>query len=450
MIENKMRGAIYGGLFGVTKTPTPMYSPLCSTGNCTWDPYTSLGVCHRCQNISSAFQLNGSRDDKPNDFVAWLAPNGFQLNAEHLMKTSTVLPSLNYSALKNPIAVLFSAFFPPGSYGLDDLPTAHECVLFFCVRAYNAKSSGGVFSEEIIGTWPDPKNGRKEGYLEGPPLRSVNPTEWPNNSDSWSTDSVHTIRRPGDPTTYRIDTRTLSYLRDTLGWLLRVEHKVQNSWLPNDFSEAGQAIYSAMTENQSGSGLPDMIEKVAISMTNTIRNKEGFSGSEMSQQAIGSASRLETHIQIRWLWLLAAFGIVLLGCSFLYCTIRLTYKAHLSAWKSSSLAVMAIGLDEKLRSNLMVQGEALCDYERCARGALAWLSEPEDTEKPKLPDEMNLKDKIECQDTMSNQNAADSQDVREDENIRESLDAKEDLNVRESLGTRESLHTNESLDTRRT
>lgn len=385
MLENKMKGAIYGGLFKVANIPLPMTAPSCPTGNCTWDRYTSLGVCHTCHNISSALQLNGSRYDNADRSVAWVAPNGFHFSARRtIMKTSTVHSSLKYPDFPNPILVLSSAFYPSGSFESAGPPAAHECVLFFCVRVYNSSSLNGVFSEQTIETWPDPRiQIWATDYLYGSPVFPVNPTEWPSNYRNWSENSTNTIRRPGDSITYRVDTRTLSYLRDSLGWLMSAEHQAINDVPQKDFTEAGRAIYRAMTESQSG--LPDMMEKFASSMTNTIRNSKGAYDGGMSPQAIGRATKLETQVHIRWMWLLACFSVVLIGLFFLLLTVIVTSKARLSAWKTSALAVMAIKLDEGLRSNLTATGETLHDFERCAREALVQLSEAGDTDSPEDP-----------------------------------------------------------------
>ena len=48
--ERAMQQAVYGSLFlGSLKTTTA----LCSSGNCTWPNFQTLGVCNRCQDVSS-------------------------------------------------------------------------------------------------------------------------------------------------------------------------------------------------------------------------------------------------------------------------------------------------------------------------------------------------------------------------------------------------------------
>ncbi|KAL9623927.1 MAG: hypothetical protein Q9160_001919 [Pyrenula sp. 1 TL-2023] len=332
-----------------------------------------------CHGISTDLQLNGSREDGTKESLAWVAPNDFRLDAGYVMKTSTTLTPMKYSAVKNPILTLHSAFYATGTYQSDEPPIAHECVMFFCVKVYNGSSMNGVFAEKVIDTWPSPSPSRDEHVnMKAPQLPPVTPAQWPNNSNQYPEDSWHTIQRSDDSITYKVDIATLSYLRDTIGWLLSAEIKADNGLPQKDSSETGRAIYKAMTG--FATNLPDMVEKIAISMTNTVRNKEGLYKTSMDDQAIGEATKLETYVQVRWFWILVAITLEFLSLSFFLLIVRASSRAGLPPWKSSILAMLAIFLAHKIRSTQITKNTSLYDCEQWATGTTVRLFDSKDTE----------------------------------------------------------------------
>jgi hypothetical protein len=56
-IPYNMKSAIYSGLTSSNiSLPDPLFS--CPTGNCTWEPFSTLGVSSRCVNLTSQVTLN--------------------------------------------------------------------------------------------------------------------------------------------------------------------------------------------------------------------------------------------------------------------------------------------------------------------------------------------------------------------------------------------------------
>ena len=49
--------AAYSAIFGDDGSTTPF---TCPSGDCSWDPYQTLGVCHQCANITSHLELDYS------------------------------------------------------------------------------------------------------------------------------------------------------------------------------------------------------------------------------------------------------------------------------------------------------------------------------------------------------------------------------------------------------
>ncbi|KAK0615498.1 hypothetical protein DIS24_g11758 [Lasiodiplodia hormozganensis] len=55
----------------------------CPTGNCTWDPFESLAVCSRCNNLSNMVQKRTAERDESEiyDQIIFELPNGLSLDA---------------------------------------------------------------------------------------------------------------------------------------------------------------------------------------------------------------------------------------------------------------------------------------------------------------------------------------------------------------------------------
>src|SRR4051812_25206543 len=90
-VDLPMRGAIQGGIIYATNETIPTLSPMCSSGNCTWDSYSSLEVCSKTANVTDMLRAefltvtNQKADDGTNVSVVMEAnvtlPNGAWLDA---------------------------------------------------------------------------------------------------------------------------------------------------------------------------------------------------------------------------------------------------------------------------------------------------------------------------------------------------------------------------------
>jgi len=102
MLDIKMQAAIYRGAY---ESPSNTQSLLsrCGTGNCTFTSsddiaYQSLGICHKCVDVSSAIVLFCDDPLKTNDaFVSCNYTPPLQPNM-----TSALLPNINDSSVMSP------------------------------------------------------------------------------------------------------------------------------------------------------------------------------------------------------------------------------------------------------------------------------------------------------------------------------------------------------------
>jgi hypothetical protein len=105
-------------------------------------------------------------------------------------------------------------------------------------------------------------------------------------------------------------------------------------WISNVFTgyafDFNTAIYN--NGNSSFEICDSIVARIAKSMTSNMRSY-GLGG-----PALGTGSRPETYLTVRWAWLALPAALVLLSMCFLAATIF--QSRHSVAWKSSALATM--------------------------------------------------------------------------------------------------------------
>jgi hypothetical protein len=73
--------AVYDGVFtsNLTRSSSSLQTT-CSSGNCTFPPYASLGVCSRCADVTSLIKHTFHQEEsKSEDYDTWTLPNGLEL-----------------------------------------------------------------------------------------------------------------------------------------------------------------------------------------------------------------------------------------------------------------------------------------------------------------------------------------------------------------------------------
>ncbi|KAM7186723.1 Protein of unknown function (DUF3176) domain containing protein [Rhypophila sp. PSN 637] len=202
-----LTAAIIAGLSSSNATNNawnPSFS--CSSGNCTWPPYTSLGVCSRCNDVSDNIRSSTgvaewcNYDRKPDcdspvtikwKQVAGLTPGYDELNyTSHslstpgtnlvlsnwhlsyagkqcpLCETATVVADTSLSpeltlTFQDMTSMIISwvymaadTSYSEGKMEWKDTPvTAHECSLYFCTQALKSRVEKGQLFEQMLGTW---------------------------------------------------------------------------------------------------------------------------------------------------------------------------------------------------------------------------------------------------------------------------------------------------------
>lgn len=200
-----MQAAVLNGISLSGKTADQQSPVQCPTANCTWDPFQTLGVCHRCSDLShdlrrvgdfgevfNTFPIRNSQKMSPKHAVtAQVLPNGHFLanvNGCDEEGLSCYVPGTTAGDGLDPFKVASTSFGtgdPMKTSSMQDIDTliwsmsmihfednrqydqtwpdiplrATECALYYCVKTMNPSVTGNIIHDnasEAIDAVRDP------------------------------------------------------------------------------------------------------------------------------------------------------------------------------------------------------------------------------------------------------------------------------------------------------
>lgn len=383
IMSSLLKASVYSGIFAAYNGSMPKIAPTCSTGNCTWPAYNSLGVCSKCENITSLLTYESQPwwTVAPGEAISgWKLPNGVDLtnntrngDPPDWMVSMTGFTSLKFQNMANQsLNDVMYVYVPPAeniSIAYQH-PQAFECLLWFCVKTYEGRMENGVFNEEVTASWPGPNF-----TLPFPSniglwsLESCNqeagydPTIVPGGNGSTlapcalnATSQNYTLHPPGSPVSYSVNVETFNMLRYWMSSVLDISLTTNPGDVPPNeplLLDLPQAFYDSQEPNLSSStnyfnqtldmeGPDSIFERIAESMTFRIR-----SIGDPAEAAAGVAYNVETTVHARWVWATFPIALIVLTSCFLFVTVMLSVRQRIPMWKSSSLAGLLHGLDEE-------------------------------------------------------------------------------------------------------
>ncbi|KAF3803539.1 hypothetical protein GCG54_00004710 [Colletotrichum gloeosporioides] len=362
---------------------------------------TSYGFSGRSSGLASytGYEIKSQNLEmtKPNGLISEWLPYGETRRAE-LATQSTCNPgkTVSFHHLKTLI-ISFSMLKVSPSYLNNSqrwestAVTAKECALYFCTNIYRSVVEQTVLKEAVLGSY---SNRNLDSYNIGADLtrsRVLNHVlnhslyvededlmasgwdrKWRGLISSeeipaatpmlWDTDlqllisgeeylAATGVNQKGD--------LRFNITRETTYTLLR--------WFRDEFSRrrnlaTKQLIYpipySDVTQppviNALGTSpnLTRTFDNVAASLTKWIRNR-----SLQTEPFIGESTEWVVRIRVNWEFLILPIGVLLGGCVFCVLSIWETRDLGLPAWRGSSLATLAHGLDMDSRSLLREAGD---------------------------------------------------------------------------------------------
>ena len=342
-------------------------SYFCSTGNCTWEGYSSLGVCSRCSDLTSKLTKNcvpRPGIDPPGVTGCDVSlPNGFNLGGVegsryNLMAMNTSFQPLVYTNYTTPIAVVqsitaYDTFFVNSTTPIN----ASECALVPCVLKY-AKSTtdsspvlkgvgyNGVFYLEYVDTIWDSYNfdSSQQSPLNGPtinvPLNTSrnDPTNFSMDQGTYLGLKYYTNALLNGFVRGNVTTENLSFLSD---------NRTQNvTASPQD---AMQAIYRPCSStdvfnNPVSDWAACAMTLLAGGMTKIIRDN---SFDLTTNSAIGDTYVGQPVVTVSWVWIIPAVGLWLLSAITLMGTAWKTRRTRVKTWRGNPLALVFLSLGRK-------------------------------------------------------------------------------------------------------
>ena len=159
----------------------PETNSLCSSGNCSWDPYQSLAVCHQCVDISDQIQIDDSCFYQKTAICVAYLMNGLMIelglitdsasqtrintsSSGALLRINNVGRSLvNFTKLhldSTEVTIIEPAcYYREQSYIAQCVQEirkkliATECALYWCINIHSAAQEFGVLRENLLGSW---------------------------------------------------------------------------------------------------------------------------------------------------------------------------------------------------------------------------------------------------------------------------------------------------------
>lgn len=321
-------GDIYSGIFQSQAPHSDAAEMECSTGNCTFATYQSLGFCSSCTDITDLLH-HSTRYDEESQFLedVYTLSNGLSwstiLASAILMNASTYMDLLRLDMGNAALIVNFTAISLSIDSAFSDTPQPHatECTLYFCINTYEAVVREGQLSENqtLVATSSNTTSlvhDELQDFILTPSTCYFNGTHIQDPDDDY------------ENCVYKVDAFSRLALKNSISPLFNGSAASLNTYR-QIWTDPIQALYGTagtFTEIES------TFKSLALSLTNNARTKICNSKVE------GTAWTTQSYVHVRWQWLALPAALLALGLSFLVVTVVKTRNQYI--WKSSPLALL--------------------------------------------------------------------------------------------------------------
>jgi hypothetical protein len=404
-MEQDMQAAALKYLYEPSAQPLPFGKdvrpsiPLsCPTGNCTWPPYETLGVCSRCEDISDLLTydcidgpldwiinvtsttpvgesnyangmmcgwfINGTNNDSKSKPILM---SGYRKATNELpfeeSLITRVLPlvtadgriplygsgSYHFKDVQNALVDFFvvSAANSPNSTYSKEPPVAQECLLAWCVKTLKSTYIEAKYNEQVTHTF-----------------LNTTPSEFPWKSRPMNTSfgygafyvygrDIHVdyngtqygaSMRANVRTTYLFDDYFPSvYLRSNKSKDAYLQYKMQ-------YMEQGAPFQRNISYNPflAPNNVTRHMERMAKGITDVLRSSDQHTWVE------GDAYSVESYVHVRWGWLSLPLCLLVLTFFFLVGTVVKSslVKDDVGVWKTSAVATLIYGLPDDMQKKI--------------------------------------------------------------------------------------------------
>src|SRR5579871_5121812 len=366
-----MQAAIYSGLLSSNTVTLPTLPFICPSGNCTWDPFSTISVNAACSDISSEVTLNCSKSVNDNNTTTCnFASHNDTLLADMLNNTSSgfflvmesYLPRDSLSALLAYnnitaglatvqwvrvtdflIAQASNAITPDTSY------EAGRCLFYMSVDQIQTQVTNGGYNEKKVQTCVYSSTSKTPPYtLNGTNFAFRDP--WDESDDlifqpSFAPDRNFSVTWEDF---YGLASSIINTLSDSVFVGAAVPVPVVTSLLNayNNFTEASRPWAPMLMEADN---VTKAMENMAMYMTIALRSND----TELLQVSTHNSSVLAPDqivqgvvwvptqfVIVRWGFIALPVITFVLAVLFLSSVIARTRQLHVGIWKSSPLTLL--------------------------------------------------------------------------------------------------------------
>lgn len=360
-----IKAAVYKGLFAEDGRPWMGLPFSCSTGNCTFPPIETLGVCQKCVDMSEYMTRYCPPGVSNEDDCGWQLPSGAaRLNSSAEVFGMTSLFPGSSSTSDSTYSTIMKLIFMgtetnatgPGVLA----PWATQCSLTVCLQTLSSNITNGFLHESLI-TEPLTNDTVPSLTSLAGSINALEPLtiQSPTNSSlvySMSMESILAMqswfsRLFANGTA----SRNSQYINQTISDLpslnsspnvvvnLTVGISSGETFFDTDIVQAFYwNYYEYPAPSNPQKGLEMLMSDLAISLTSTFRTLVGV-------PINGTSLSYETFVSVRWGFVALPVTAVILAAIFLGLAAWETKRSGASLWKTSALAMLFHGLDEDAR-----------------------------------------------------------------------------------------------------
>ncbi|OJJ06186.1 hypothetical protein ASPVEDRAFT_87499 [Aspergillus versicolor CBS 583.65] len=368
----------------------------CSSGNCKWPPFQSVGLCSQCEDITPQTTFNctpsGFNDTSKSAVIPCqiVPPQGDPISIRVGLESTTdpsnpdspallnlnltehnVWPVFNYDGYSTPSGEIYAGIPDPQFViaqaelrivsnqtttpsPLADLAQlfhiihATQCAVGICARTYNVSVTNGTASFDVS----PPDFGQRFANPDAGPVPIDMAASWPTcwkPSQGTAGNDTGVTEVYGGSAWANVDefasckTGDFSTLSKHLAGTTELEQSI-TQYGPGDFSRWSKAdtpdsdTPAASVARILSKGLEPVIRDVAASFTKAALSASNFTAGN------GTVLVSEVYVSVDWAWLALPAALVVMGIVFLVLTAVLNRRQRLFVWKSSILAVLFHGL----------------------------------------------------------------------------------------------------------
>ncbi|TEA15629.1 hypothetical protein C8034_v001501 [Colletotrichum sidae] len=365
------KAAVYNGLFAENGKPWLSLPVNCQTGNCTWEPFETLGVCNTCVDMSEFMTRScedGSEPDGDKTGCGWSVPVGARLktHADVFSMTPLFPKGLGDMSYSTIMKLVFMGTEKQGGTAGVLAPWARQCTLQACVQTLDSSIVNGELRESIV-------HARTNDSVATATQDTLEPI---------------TISGEKGNASYPIDMKVMMGMRSWFSDLFRNGSASRNEELINKTITTPDSVIVNLTVGISSgetffdtdivqafywnyyeypAGIDMLMNDLATSVTVSFRS---FNGTVVA----GIAHTVESYIRVEWSFLTVPLLTVLLTAAFLSAAVYQTWQQDASIWKSSVTATLVHGLDRNARERLEDLGD-LREQQKAAKGIKVQLDD---------------------------------------------------------------------------